>query len=80
MAEKIELEFPIEIDGVKTDTLHLRRPKVRDIIVSQKGKKSDVEQEVTLISNLCEINPAAVEELDAADYKRLSERLMDFFG
>jgi hypothetical protein len=38
--EKIELTEPIKVDGVLVHELSLRRPKVRDLLISSKKETS----------------------------------------
>ena len=75
--ETFKLEHPIEVDGVMTDTLKLRRPKVRDIKMMDQYP-GDVEKSIYLLSALCEIPPDAVEEMDANDFGRISEKVSGF--
>jgi hypothetical protein len=76
---QINLQYPVEIDGAKVSVLHLRRPKVRDLIAASKaGGVDPVQREVRLFSNLCEITPETVEELDIADYTKIQEAYGDF--
>jgi hypothetical protein len=77
----IELKYPVQIDGTEARALYMRRPKVRDHLVSVKLGKAltEEEREVRLFANLCEVAPENIEELDLADYKRLAEAFTDFF-
>lgn len=77
MAE-IKLEYPVESNGVTIELLSMRRPKVRDQIAAQKGDKPFPEIEKTLFSNLCEVAPAVIEELDMKDYKKLQNTYSGF--
>jgi hypothetical protein len=40
----------------------------------------DASREVHLIANLCEVPPHVIDELDAADYAKLTETLQGFFA
>lgn len=77
--ETIELEYPIEIDGVEIKSLRLRRPKVRDLQVMER-EKTDMAKTIMLIANLAEITPEQVQEMDAGDFARVSEVVMGFLG
>ena len=75
--EKITLDYPITVDGVETDTLHMRRCRVSDIKALDKIA-GDIEGTIYLVSALCEISPEAVESMDAADFMRVGEKVADF--
>ncbi len=76
---KIELTYPIEIDGQTISELDIRRPKVRDMLAADAGG-SDAEKELRLFANLCEQTPAAIEQLDMADYLKLQETYQGFLS
>ena len=75
----INLKHPIQVDGREVAQLTLRRPKVRDLEVMDKVP-GDVAKAVTLVSNLAELTPDQVRELDAEDFSRAAEHLVDFLG
>jgi hypothetical protein len=77
---EIELQFPIDFEGGKLSKVGLRRPKVADVVKARKGLKDEAEQEVALIAKLSGLPPAAIEDLDVADYKKIQEVLSGFFG
>lgn len=77
MSEVIKLEYPIEVDGIETDTLHLRRPKVRDIKLMD-AHKGDVNKSIHFLAALCGVAPAAIEELDSLDFERVSKKVEGF--
>lgn len=77
---KIELKFPITIDGTKVSVLQLRRPKVRDMLGVEKGAQNDAEKEIHLFANLCEITPEQILELDMADYAGLQKAYQGFLS
>lgn len=77
---EIDLLYPIDFEGGKLSKVELRRPKVSDVVKARKGLKDEAEQEVALISKLSGLPPAAIEDLDVADYKKLQEVLSGFFG
>lgn len=76
--KKIKLETPIKIDGVEVHEISLRRPKVRDLLVSDKKNISESEREINLIANLAEVSPEAIQELDLSDYMKIQTWLKDF--
>lgn len=78
--EEIKLDYPIELEGRKIETLSLRRPKVKDQLAADKGGGSDADKEIRLFANLCEEAPATLEELDSADYRKLQEKYSSFLS
>jgi hypothetical protein len=75
----ITLKYPFTFDGTEYATLEMRRCKVKDRRLAAQ-KKTDEEKEITLISNLCDVPPAVIDELDSADYEQLQGVLRGFFG
>ena len=76
---EIKLQFPVAVDGQEYAVLHMRRCKVKDRRLAAKQKTQE-DQEVTLIANLCEVPPSVIDELDSADYDKLQDVLRGFFG
>ena len=76
--ETLELEYPIEIDGVEISTLTIRRPCVRDQLNMERAKGSDVVKGVGYFAALCEMAPKDLEAMDAADFARLGELIQGF--
>lgn len=77
---KIELEFPITIEGVEVKHLVMRRPKVRDEVAFTKSKGDEADKTLSLMANLCEVTPDDLMELDSSDFKKLEEQFQDFKG
>lgn len=75
--ETITLKFPAENGLTK---LSIRRPKVRDMLATEKSKGSDAEKEVLLFANLCEAAPSDIEGLDMADYQQLQDAYKNFLA
>lgn len=75
---KIKLEIPIRIDGIEVGEISLRRPKVRDLLISDRKNISESEREINLIANLAEIPAEAIQDLDLCDYLKIQEWLKDF--
>lgn len=75
----VALKYPVKIEGADVSVLHMRRPKVRDLRAAG-AKKDAVEQEIALFSNLCEIPPSAIEDLDLVDYTQLQTAYQVFRG
>jgi hypothetical protein len=76
-AARVDLKYPIEVDGTKVSSLRMRRPKVRDILATD-GAGSDARKELRLFSNLTELPPEALETMDLADYQALQEVYQGF--
>ncbi|GHU13359.1 hypothetical protein FACS189449_08610 [Alphaproteobacteria bacterium] len=76
--EKVKLENPIKIDGVLVHEISLRRPKVRDRLLVEKGNGIDAEKEVNFIANLASITPEDVQEIDLQDYAKIQNVLRSF--
>lgn len=82
MKTRVELEYPVTVNGEETTELFMRRPKVRDERDARRAAgrdATDAEREIVLLSNLCEVAPEALYELDMADYERLQKAFTDFF-
>ena len=78
--QNIELQHPINIDGVQVKTLRLRRPKVRDMLTVETAIGHDAEKEIQLFAHLCEVNPSDLHELDMADYAKLQKAYQSFLS
>lgn len=77
---KINLDYPVRIDGVEVKVLQMRRPKVKDQLAADKFGGGDAEKEVRLFANLCEVAPDTIEELDLADYTKLQGEYKGFLS
>lgn len=75
--EAIKLTCPVVVDGIETDTLHLRRPKVRDLKLMDQHT-GDVNKGIHLLAALCEVPPAVIEDLDMDDFGKLSGKVEGF--
>ncbi len=78
--ENIELKYPFEINGVTCNTLSIRRPKVNDRLIAEKSSGTEIEKEIRLIANLCEVSPDNIMQLDLADYVAVQECLTGFLS
>ncbi|WP_020414340.1 phage tail assembly protein [Microbulbifer sp. VTAC004] len=85
----IKLDFPVEYQGIIYSELQMRRPKVRDLLaIERKQKESerkrqpvgDGELATETYANLCEVSPAVIEDMDAADFKKLDETYEGFLS
>ncbi len=78
--ETLDLQYPITNNGEECNQLCIRRPSVRDLLVSERAKGNEIEKEIRLIANLCEVAPEQIEQLDMADYMKLQETLTSFLS
>lgn len=76
----IELNYAIDMDGAKVKVLHIRRPKVRDMLSVEKTSTTDAEKEINLFANLCEVTPESLMDLDMSDYSKLQKAYQDFLS
>jgi hypothetical protein len=74
----VKLSRPVEVAGVKTDTLRMREPTVRDQEAAGAIQGSDATREITTLANLCEISPDDVRGMSMRDYKRLQSAYVSF--
>lgn len=73
----IVLKYPLECGRT---SVTMRRPKVRDMLASDKAKGSDAEKEIALFANLCELAPVDIESLDMVDYQALQKAYQGFLS
>lgn len=75
-----DLEHPIDHNGEKITAVHLRRPKGREVRSLNNGTASAVDRSFALIATLAEIEEAVVDEMDAADIKKIDAWLNSILG
>ncbi len=81
MDEKINLSYPIDVDGRKIDHITIRRPRVRDIQQVEMGGGDEFTKSVKLIANLTMLTPDQVLDLDmGSDFLMLRNKVNDFLG
>ena len=77
----VTLRYPTELNNIKTDTLVMRAPTVRDVRAAGAVSGGDAEKrELQLFSSLTEVAPNELEGLKVVDYNRVQEgyfRLVD---
>ncbi len=74
MKIKIKLATPIEINGVKTDTIVLREPTVGDSLDVQKLAPNDDDQrEVLMLARLADISPEDLKRMGMKDFRRMQK-------
>jgi hypothetical protein len=67
----ITLSREMNVGGAPVSALMMREPDVRDQLIADAAKGSDLEKEIVLFANLCQITPDQVKALRVRDYKRL---------
>jgi hypothetical protein len=72
------LQVPIKLNGVETSTVTVRRPKAGDLRQMDRQKGSQVDKTLYLIGRLCDLAPAEVDEIDAADLEGLGKIVEGF--
>jgi hypothetical protein len=76
----ITLQFPVDFDGAKIDTLTMRRPKVRDTLKAQRAQGGELEKGLALMADLCEVKKELLLEMDEIDLEKLQAQYLDFTG
>lgn len=67
----VKLTRPKEINGATIAELTLREPTVEDHVISNAAKGTELDKEVSLFANLCEVAPSDLRKLPMRDYMRL---------
>ncbi|MGC0392786.1 hypothetical protein ACVIU7_005343 [Bradyrhizobium liaoningense] len=80
LSAEITLDFPFEVDGKTYKTMTMRRPKTKDSLKAAKFKGHDADKGILLLSDLCNVAPDVIAELDEIDAKKLSDQLDAFRG
>jgi hypothetical protein len=75
----ITLRRPYLFAGVKSDTVRMREPTVKDQIVASEMTGSDALREVRTFANLCDLAPSDIENIGSPDYARLQTAYTSFF-
>lgn len=74
----IELEYPVEVDGVQVSTLAMRRPTVADQLAFEDGKGTEAKKTVNMMAALCDVPPSTIQQLDIIDFQKLAEVMAGF--
>ncbi|KAB0494024.1 phage tail assembly protein [Pseudomonas vancouverensis] len=68
----VTLKYPIEVDGIKNDTLFMRAPCVRDLRVANAAANGDDDKrEMAMFSSLTQVGEADLLGLKLTDHARL---------
>lgn len=78
----IALNVPLEVSGVKTSCLEMRRPKLKDRREADRqfGPDKAEEKEAFLFCNLTDLAPDELEEIDLDDYVRIQQAFQGFLS
>ncbi len=77
--KEITFYSPLTLEnGSQLTRVLMREPLVRDRIEFSRMKGNDLENEVAMIANLCNMNVADVERLTSADFSQLEDMFNDF--
>ena len=76
-SNSIELEFPIKIAGASVQVLSMRRSTVGDVLTANRIK-DEVEREIVLFANLCQVTPEDIRSIDLKDYQKIQEVFRSF--
>lgn len=77
---KLKLRHPFTADGATVTEVSIRRPKVRDIRVVETTKgEGELQQGIMTVALLTGLSVAALDDMDAGDFARVSEVVGGFF-
>lgn len=80
MSKIIKLKYPVIKDSQTYNELVMRRSKVKDrLAIANMKNLTDEEKEIRLFSNLCEVTPEIIQELDETDYSAVQKVYIGFF-
>ncbi|SAL03088.1 hypothetical protein AWB77_06703 [Caballeronia fortuita] len=74
----ITLSRPMNVGGAPVTALKMREPLLRDQVAMQEQKGTDLEREIFLFANLCEITPDQLKALPVRDYNRIVAAYVGF--
>lgn len=69
--KKIKLSSGVEVE--------MREPKVKDMRLVN-GITDELDKEIAMLVNLCEISEDEIDNLSGKDFKKLDEALQDFLS
>lgn len=78
----ITLGWPFDFNGATISEVTVRRPKVKDaraIEAMRASDKSDIDEGAQTVAILSGLDPAAVDEMDASDFEKVSAAIQSFF-
>lgn len=75
-----DLEYPVVYEGEPINSLTLRRPKGREIRAAQDGVGTPIVRTFQMAATLADRPFELIEELDAADIRRIDAWLTEIMG
>jgi len=78
--KRFDLEYSVQFGGETITFLNLRRPKGREIRAMQNGKGTPIDRTFEMMATLAEREVALIDELDAADVKKIDAWLNEIVG
>lgn len=76
---KIELTFPIKAHGEEVRELTIRRPTVADLKATD-HLAGEFTKSAKMVERLAALPPSGVDQIDGADFKRITEVVDGFLG
>lgn len=73
-----DLYVPLEVNGVETCKVRIRRPKLRDIQAAYERHGEGFAAEVGLMGDLLELQPDQVANLDSYDFGEIQKIMSGF--
>jgi hypothetical protein len=71
---RITLSRPVQINGVRQNTLYMRTPTIGDVRAAQKqGRGDKEEEEILLFASLMDCGIDDIPKLSVRDYKRVND-------
>jgi len=81
--EKFDLDFPVDLaDGRRLTTIHLRRPRVRELKQAQRQTTDPSEQQFVLMSLMSQekLTPEDFEDIDLGDFMKMNRFFRRLMG
>lgn len=72
-SETITLEFPVQLADRMLTEVTMRRPTMKDLRQHPVAGVNDLTGELRLIGHLCGLRLEEIEQMDMADYRRLTD-------
>ncbi len=72
-----ELKYPITVDGEEIRVLRMRRASVLDLELMGQ-EKGDLAKSVKLVSQVADLAPDVIRQMDAADFNNASDVVAGF--
>ena len=79
-ATNIAIDFPILVEGKPVREISIRRPKARDLKAFDQAKGGDMAKMFALTERLTNVPESSLDEMDLADFAKVSEVVGGFFA